>query len=97
MPGIKYEKDFNRLNVFMLCGGSLMDEHKELLLELANAKMPFGKYGGYYLIDLPESYVLWFRDKGFPSGRLGEMMENLLVIKENGLEKILRPLQTRRY
>jgi len=69
-----------------------MDDDKELLLELANTKMPFGKYAGRYLIDLPEAYVLWFREKGFPPGRLGEMFGILLEIKVNGLEKLIRPL-----
>ena len=64
----------------------------DLLLELANAKMPFGKYAGRYLVDLPEAYVLWFREKGFPPGRLGELMESLVEIKVNGLEGLIRPL-----
>ena len=68
------------------------DEEKMFLLELANMKMPFGKYKGRYLIDLPEAYVLWFKNKGFPAGKLGMMMETLLEIKVNGLEGLIRPM-----
>jgi len=80
--------------------GSLNEqESQEFLLELANTKMPFGKYAGRYLIDLPEAYVLWFKGKGFPKGKLGMMLESLLEIKANGLEGLVRPLcrDSRRY
>lgn len=66
---------------------------EEFLKDLANTKMPFGKYSGRYLIDLPEAYVLWFKQKGYPAGRLGEMMGLLEEIKTNGLESIVRKLQ----
>lgn len=62
------------------------------LLKLANTKMPFGKYAGRYLVDLPETYVLWFKGKGFPKGELGEQMKIIFEIKVNGLEPLLRPL-----
>ncbi len=60
------------------------------LVELANTKMPFGKYAGRYLIDLPESYVLWFKQQGWPEGKLGERLRSLEEIKVNGLESLLR-------
>ncbi len=63
------------------------------LLKLANMKMPFGKYAGRYLVDLPENYVLWFKQKGFPKGELGEHLAAICEIKANGLEPLLRPLQ----
>jgi uncharacterized protein (DUF3820 family) len=63
------------------------------LLELANAKMPFGKYAGMYLIDLPENYVLWFKNKGYPEGKLGERLRAIEEIKTNGLEFLLQPLR----
>ena len=63
--------------------------------KLANARMPFGKYSGRLLIDLPEAYVLWFERQGFPQGELGEQLASLLAIKANGLETLLRPLATR--
>lgn len=63
-----------------------------LLVRLANARMPFGKYAGRLLIDLPEAYVVWFSHKGYPKGEVGEMLASLYAIKENGLEPLLRPL-----
>ena len=68
------------------------DDSRQILIELANTKMPFGKYKGRYLVDLPEAYVLWFKQKGFPKGKLGYLMENLVTIKENGLEGLIRGL-----
>lgn len=62
------------------------------LLRLANARMPFGRYAGSLLIDLPEAYVVWFARAGWPEGELGEQLAALYSIKENGQEGILRPL-----
>jgi len=56
-------------------------------------KMPFGKYKGVPLIDLPEPYVVWFAGKGFPSGELGILMQTLYEIKLNGLEHLILPLK----
>lgn len=64
----------------------------EELIKLLQMRMPFGKYKGYYLIDLPEPYLVWFREKGFPPGKLGEMLASMYEIKLNGLEGMLRPL-----
>jgi hypothetical protein len=66
---------------------------KEYLLKFANAKMPFGKYAGRLLIDLPEPYVVWFRQKGFPKGELGEMFGLLYEIKVNGLDYLFESLR----
>jgi uncharacterized protein (DUF3820 family) len=65
------------------------------LAELANARMPFGKYAGSLLIDLPETYVLWFKGKGYPSGKIGDQLRAIEEIKVNGLEFLLRPLVRR--
>ena len=65
----------------------------EFLLELAGARMPFGKHKGWLLIDLPEPYVVWFRQKGFPAGKLGRQLETVYVIKANGLEHLFDPLR----
>lgn len=62
------------------------------LLDLLQATMPFGKYAGRRLIDLPEAYLVWFRQKGFPPGRLGRQLEEILGFKENGLEPVIREL-----
>jgi uncharacterized protein (DUF3820 family) len=65
----------------------------EMLLEMARMRMPFGKYKGRLLIDLPEPYVVWFSREGFPKGHLGEMLEMLYEIKVNGLEYLFKPLR----
>ena len=62
------------------------------LLKVARWKMPFGKFQGKNLINLPEEYLLWFVDRGFPEGELGRMMQLTLEIKINGLEKLIHPL-----
>jgi hypothetical protein len=56
------------------------------LLELAAMRMPFGKYQGRRLVELPEQYVVWFAQEGFPSGKLGDMLRTVYEIKVNGLE-----------
>ncbi len=63
------------------------------LLELAQMRMPFGKYAGSLLVDLPEPYVVWFSQKGFPKGKLGEMLRIVYEIKVNGLEYLFKPLR----
>jgi hypothetical protein len=64
----------------------------EALVRLANTRMPFGKYAGCLLLDLPEAYVLWFSKKGFPKGELGSSLATMCEIKANGMEALLRPL-----
>lgn len=63
------------------------------LLKLAEAKMPFGKYAGTRLIDLPERYVVWFAQKGFPEGELGRMLKAVYEIKLNGLEYLFNQIK----
>jgi len=63
------------------------------LLKLAEAKMPFGKYAGTRLIDLPERYVVWFSQKGFPEGELGRMLMAVYEIKLNGLEYLFNSIK----
>ncbi len=65
----------------------------EQFLELAEARMPFGKYKGRLLIDLPEPYVVWFKQQGFPAGKLGRQLETVYVIKANGLEHLFNKLR----
>ena len=62
------------------------------LIKLVNYTMPFGKYSGLRLLDLPEPYVVWFYSNGPMEGELGQMMRQLYDIKLNGLESLLRPL-----
>ncbi len=69
---------------------------KQQLVEIANTAMPFGKYKGRAIIDLPEEYLLWFARKNeFPAGKLGELMELTLAIKIEGLEGLVKPLKRR--
>jgi uncharacterized protein (DUF3820 family) len=65
----------------------------EVLLKLAKMRMPFGKYKERRLIDLPERYVVWFSQKGFPTGELGDMLRMVYEIKINGLEYLFKPLR----
>ena len=62
----------------------------EQLLLLKRWKMPFGRYAGTRLIDLPEPYVVWFKQNGYPEGKLGLLMAMLYEIKLNGLEPLVR-------
>ncbi len=55
--------------------------------------MPYGKYKGKYLIDLPEHYIVWYHNKGFPSGKFGEMLHLVYEIQLNGLEDLVRKLK----
>lgn len=67
---------------------------KQHLVEIATTAMPFGKYKGRMLIDLPEPYLLWFARSGaFPAGHLGELMQMTLAIKIEGLEGLVKPLK----
>jgi uncharacterized protein (DUF3820 family) len=66
-----------------------LDDNRKALVELANYKMPFGKFKDRYLIDIPEYYYTWYRQKGFPEGKLGRMMQQMHDIKINGLESLI--------
>jgi uncharacterized protein (DUF3820 family) len=63
---------------------------KKAFIALAITKMPFGKYKGIRLVDLPEPYLVWFSQKGFPEGKLGEMLQSIYEIKLNGLEYLFK-------
>jgi hypothetical protein len=64
-----------------------------MLMELVSEKMPFGKYKGRMLCDLPENYLVWLQRKGFPSGRIGVLLAALYEIRLNGLGYLLNPLR----
>ena len=63
------------------------------LIKLAITKMPFGKYKGRFLIDLPEYYVVWYHNKGFPKGQLGDMLQMVYELKLNSLEHLIRNIK----
>lgn len=65
----------------------------QMLVELVTVRMPFGKYKDRILCDLPEPYLVWFHQKGFPAGRIGVLLSALYEIKLNGLEYLLKPLR----
>lgn len=69
-------------------------ENREFLVQLAKAKMPFGKYKDYYLVDIPEYYYVWFKQKGFPKGKLGLQLQSMYEIKVNGLEDLIRGIKS---
>lgn len=65
----------------------------DALVKLATTTMPFGKYKGRLLMDLPEAYLLWFERQGFPAGELGKLLQLMLEIDRNGLKHLLKPLK----
>lgn len=69
--------------------------HPEILFELVTVTMPFGKYKGRLLCDLPDHYLEWFQRNGFPKGKLGIQLETMQVINLNGLRYLLDPLKKR--
>ncbi len=70
----------------------LVIANQQALIEAVNQTMPFGKYSGRKLLQLPEPYLVWFHGKGFPEGKLGEQLALMYEIKLNGLEGMLKPL-----
>jgi len=69
----------------------------ELLTQLVKMKMPFGKFKGTLLCDLPVFYLEWFESKGFPAGKLGLLLQTIYEIKLNGLEHLLNPLKRKEW
>jgi len=60
-----------------------------VLVEIVQTKMPFGKYKGTLISDIPVSYLEWMHSKGFPPGKLSMMLATVYEIKTNGLTEIL--------
>lgn len=71
----------------------MMNADPQLLLDLVRMPMPFGKYKGTLLCNLPVAYLEWFQRKGFPVGKLGVLLQTIYEIKLNGLEYLLEPLK----
>ncbi|OJV54863.1 MAG: hypothetical protein BGO31_16080 [Bacteroidetes bacterium 43-16] len=70
-----------------------MEPNAQLLTELFEVKMPFGKYNGTLIGDLPEHYILWFSRTGFPAGKIGILLQTMYEIKLNGLSYLLDPIR----
>ena len=66
----------------------------QTLLELVSARIPFGKYKNRLLCDLPEPYLVWLHQKGFPIGKIGLQLSTMYEIKLNGLDYLLIPLKS---
>lgn len=69
-----------------------MTPDPNILRELITTEMPFGKYKGRKIAQLPVSYLEWFEREGFPSGKLGMLLSTMHIIKTNGLDDLLKPL-----
>ncbi len=67
-----------------------LEPDKQAFISLMTARMPFGKYKGLRLVDLPERYLVWFNQQGFPTGKLGEQLQTVYEIKRNGLEYLFK-------
>jgi uncharacterized protein len=65
----------------------------QILIEITRTVMPFGKYKGTLICNLPVSYLEWFQREGFPDGKLGAMLSTMYEIKLNGLDDLLTPIK----
>lgn len=65
----------------------------DILKQIVTEEMPFGKYKGQKICELPVYYLEWFSMKGFPEGKLGMWMSTIYEIKLNGLEDLLKPIK----
>ncbi len=76
------------------------EDFRNLLIEIGRSRMPFGKFGikayppaGVPIMDLPPEYLEWFKERGFPKGRLGELMAQVCEIKAVGMDSVFDPLR----
>jgi uncharacterized protein (DUF3820 family) len=78
------------------------EDMRNLLEEIGRTYMPFGKFGpkdyppsGVPIMDLPSEYLVWFQERGFPKGRLGELMAMVFEVKQSGADAVFQPLRVR--
>ena len=76
------------------------EDFRNLLAEIGKTHIPFGKFGikpyppaGVPIIDLPNEYLAWFHERGYPKGRLGELMAQVFEIKSVGMDSVFDPLR----
>lgn len=76
------------------------EDFRNLLIEIGETRIPFGKFGikayppaGVPIMDLPEVYLFWFQQNGFPKGRLGELMAQVCEIKAVGMDSVFDPIR----
>ena len=69
----------------------------ETLIKLGTYTMPYGRYEGWFLADLPERYLIWYSHAGHEPSELGRLLGLMLELKTNGLEGLLRPLRPADY
>lgn len=76
------------------------EDFRNLLIEIGGTRIPFGKFGikayppgGVSIMDLPDEYLAWFAERGFPKGRLGELMAEVFSIKSVGMDHVFDPLR----
>ena len=76
------------------------EDFRNLLIEIGQCWMPFGKFGpkdyppsGIPIMDLPPEYLSWFKERGFPKGRLGELLESVCDLKEVGMDMVFEPMR----
>ncbi len=67
----------------------------EFLKDLVNTPMPYGKYQGWMIADVPEHYLMWLSRQGFPKGKLGQLLALAYEIRLNGLEYLIKPLKNK--
>ncbi len=66
----------------------------KILIAIVTTQMPFGKYKGTLISDLPVYYLEWLKNKGLPAGKMGMMLSTVYEIKVNGLNTILDKVKT---
>jgi uncharacterized protein len=93
IPKSKSFCDWAPLDCYLWTMSSADHNETNILVTIISMKMPFGKYKGRILSDLPVEYLEWFARKGFPPGKMGMLLSTVYEIKLNGLEHLLTPLK----
>jgi uncharacterized protein len=80
-----------------------LDDFRSLLVEIGAHSMPYGKFGikhypphGVPIMDLPVEYLCWFKNVGFPKGRLGELLAEVCEIKSVGMDTVFDPIRMKK-